>query len=576
MSTRPSSEALQREGLAAVYDDLEVIAAGGAGIVFSGVHRGLRRKVAIKLLLPAMMKSVPMRERALREARAMAQVEHPNVVRVYNAGIIQLTGADVALLTEGLTALRIAAVFPQNAKTVFIEMEWVEGGTLQDYIAKGQPLVQARAAAILLDLLSALDAVHANGIVHRDVKPANVMLTEDGDVKLTDFGLVNSQEAGLTRVGTKMGTPGYMPPEQDRDAKSADLTADLYAAAVAFHCLLRGRDPVGAHCHGVLAPMFCDLVEDRERDPERPELANFWRDIGEPLRAFIIRATRRAPEDRFDSAAEMATALREIENELLVTLPSPETLVATEGVDSLLDDGHTHPIELGQLPLVDLDDEDDILRPASDDDLPWDPNPTPRRLGRWIAAALALVLVIGVGAWSFNGQGESAPPADVASLNPIEQPVQMVETVASPEPGPSTELAAALVQPEPEVEPVGSSDPTARSNDRAEPEVERAVKRTVPVRAKIAVVEVVELEPEPEIEAPPRITVSGDAKAVWLSQRGTFHQLPADVPPGTYRLFVQYEGGERKQALDGFIEVTDGPATVLCSSQADVCKWRPM
>ena len=164
---------------------------GGMGEVYLAKHLSLGRTVALKLLSPALAAHDPACvKRFKREARAAAILEHPNIVTVYTAG--------------------------EEDGRHFIEMEFVQGQSLQDYLKQSGPMGVAEAARVLIEVVNALEYAHARHIVHRDIKPSNVMLRKDGAVKLMDFGLARdvTADSRLTLSGAVIGTPHYMSPEQ--------------------------------------------------------------------------------------------------------------------------------------------------------------------------------------------------------------------------------------------------------------------------------------------------------------------------------------------------------------------------
>ena len=531
MATTP--QPLRQEGLFKYYDDLHVIAAGGGGIVFRAHDRNLGRIVAVKLLLPSQMARPAARVRALREARAMAAVNHPNVVYINRIEEIRLTDADDTLLVESLKRLGMNGAFPKNSTTILIEMEWISGGSLQDRITRGEPFTQSESARILLEVLDALKEVHARGIVHRDIKAANILLTEDGTAKVSDFGLVNSQgDARLTRDDVMMGTPGYMAPEQARDAKSSDCRADLYAAGVVFHCLLRTKDPI--------AVPLCDVPQRMKEYPDDPTFDDFWRDIDPQVQEFIIQATQADRDQRFASAEEMSAGLGQVSGNLLVSLATPATIIAPEDPFSIPSPPRHEPVRVS-----DQDDEEDWDPLADDDELP------PRKR-RPLALALTLLLsALALGGWLWSAEdGE-----DVASATDA-PPMVTVEFSAE-------EVPTSSQQGE---KPISGIDLSSAEPPRDGGELKTAVVHKEPVKVSKR-----PTQPRPEVKpaaalpadppapkgSPLLITVSGDAEGVWL-KNGTFHKLPATLPEGDYQIFAQFPGGERTLARTDWIRVEDG------------------
>ncbi|QDS98771.1 serine/threonine protein kinase [Adhaeretor mobilis] len=202
---------------------LELIGAGGMGAVYKARQPGLDRLVALKILPEEFGHDVKFALRFTREARTLAKLSHPNIVSVFEFGKVE--------------------------DTYFFLMEFVDGSTLRDVVKAGQ-LAPQQALAIVPHLCDALQYAHDKGIVHRDIKPDNILIAIDGSVKIADFGLSRilgneSQQEILTGTHQVMGTPRYMAPEQLESSHSVDHRADIYSLGVVFYEMLTGELPIG-------------------------------------------------------------------------------------------------------------------------------------------------------------------------------------------------------------------------------------------------------------------------------------------------------------------------------------------
>jgi len=243
------------------------------GVVHRAVHETLDRIVAVKLVAPAFSADPQFRDRFLREARAVASLDHPAVVPVYDAG--------------------------ESDGVLYLAMRFVEGGDLAGLLARG-PLAPAAALAIAEQVAGALDSAHAAGIVHRDVKPANVML-EGARAYLTDFGLAkrDSGATALTEAGQVVGTLDYLSPEQI-EGGVVGVRSDVYAlACVLFHCLA-GVPPYQRESE--VQVMFAHVKG------EPPSLVERRPDLPRALDAVVARGMAKDPGVRFASAGELVAA----------------------------------------------------------------------------------------------------------------------------------------------------------------------------------------------------------------------------------------------------------------------------
>jgi hypothetical protein len=254
-----------------------VAGAGGMGVVLRATDTVLQRPVALKVLGAAGGLDVGAKARLIGEAKHLAKLQHPHVVSVYDAG--------------------------ESDGVVYIAMRWVEGPDLETVVAEEGPLAPDRAARIVGQVASALHAAHADGLVHRDVKPANVLLcAEDGHALLTDFGLTTGTDAGdgVTATGELIGTPDYAAPEQF-DGRPVDHRADVYALGGLAYRLLAGEVPYPRD--GTIAKLWAHANDApprlRDRVPDAPAA----------LDAAIARAMAKDPADRFPSAAAFAAAV---------------------------------------------------------------------------------------------------------------------------------------------------------------------------------------------------------------------------------------------------------------------------
>ncbi len=227
------------------YRVIEEIGRGGMGVVYLAEDERLKRRVALKLLSPAVAANPTLRERLRREARAAATISHPSVAVVY--------------------------ALEEIDEQLVLVSEYIPGTTLREAIAGG-PLPEPRALAIAADIARALAAAHDAGVIHRDLKPENVVMTPGGAVKVVDFGIAHMEGEGGTRLtveGALLGTPAYMAPEQlvgDR----VDPRADIYAAGIVLAEMLTGRHPLTTS-RGNALPAAVEPVITRaiEPDPKR-------------------------------------------------------------------------------------------------------------------------------------------------------------------------------------------------------------------------------------------------------------------------------------------------------------------
>jgi eukaryotic-like serine/threonine-protein kinase len=283
------------ELIAERYELRELVGTGGMSSVYKAHDRLLERTVALKVLHERFMSDDEHVERFKHEARAVAQLSHPNIVTVIDRG--------------------------ERDGRQFIVFEYVDGENLKALVVREAPLAERDAVRLVLQIARALAFAHQHGLVHRDVKPQNVLLPEDGEVKVTDFGIARSLdvEGGITQTGTVMGTSDYIAPEQARGAKATAQT-DVYALGIVLYELLTGEVPfTGDNFVAVAMQHINEPVPSvRERRP----------DVSPRLDAAVRRALAKNPRDRFPSmeafAAELQASLAEPHNG---AGPSDETIV---------------------------------------------------------------------------------------------------------------------------------------------------------------------------------------------------------------------------------------------------------
>lgn len=262
------------------YDIGEELGAGGMGLVVAGQHRQLDRRVAIKQLPAAFAEDASVRRRFMAEARVLASLDHPHVVPVYD--------------------------FVERDGVCLLVMELLPGGTLRSRVAAAGGFTAPHAVAVSLACISGLSAAHRRGILHRDVKPENMLFSASGVLKVTDFGIakvIGAPGTVLTRVGDVIGTPAYIAPEQVRGGPMSPAT-DEYAVATMLYELIAGTLPF-ADAGEAMALLFKHAYE-----APRP-LRDVAPGVPEPVAAVIMRGLATAPAERFATAEAFGAALAE-------------------------------------------------------------------------------------------------------------------------------------------------------------------------------------------------------------------------------------------------------------------------
>ncbi|MEU3772973.1 protein kinase [Streptomyces sp. NPDC032472] len=270
------------------YQLRDLLGAGGMASVYLAYDSALDRQVAIKTLHSDLGREQSFRERFRREAQAVAKLSHTNIVSVFDTGEGEVTfpggGSD-------------AAVMP------YIVMEYVEGqplgSVLEADIRQFGAMPADKALKVTADVLAALETSHEMGLVHRDIKPGNVMMTKRGVVKVMDFGIARAMQSGvtsMTQTGMVVGTPQYLSPEQAL-GRAVDARSDLYSVGIMLFQLLTGRIPFDAD--SPLAIAYAHVQEE----PVAPSAIN--RSITPAMDALVARALKKNPNERFPTAAAM-------------------------------------------------------------------------------------------------------------------------------------------------------------------------------------------------------------------------------------------------------------------------------
>ncbi len=404
------------------------LARGGMSTVYRATDTRLDRPVAVKVMDPRLAADPAFLTRFEREARSAARIDHPAVVDVHDQG----TG-----------------VLGDGEPVVFLVMELVEGGTLRDVLRARGALPVPTAVAVLGPVLDGLAQAHARGLVHRDVKPENVLISRTGEVKVADFGLVTAaSQAGASHAGMILGTVAYLAPEQVATG-AADARSDVYAAGVLAYELLTGVPPYTGDT--------AISVAYRHVHDDVPPPSSRAPDVPPELDDLIVRATRRDPAVRpVDAAAFLAALCRVVDRARITPAPPPVPPARPEPVDA----GHATTTAAPQrLP--------GIPGPRGTRALPreeaaWaavgapppppatDPDRLRRRsrrvFGAWVSVVAVLGLLVGAaGWWLADGRWTSMPTVVGVERAAAERLLLAADLVATVSVARDDEVAAGLV-----------------------------------------------------------------------------------------------------------------------------------
>lgn len=327
------------------YEVVEHLGQGGMADVYKAFHPGLAVYRALKVIRMELGAGPDFKERFQREAQAVAGLRHPNIVRMNDFGV-----------HDGL---------------YYMVMEFIEGRDLKIMLTERgpiQPLTEV--AEVVTQVASALSHAHEEGIVHRDVKPANIMRATDGQIILTDFGIAKmlTTDEPITQTGVGIGTPAYMSPEQAQGLPGVGPPTDIYSLGVVVYQMLSGRVPYSAD-----TPMAVALKVLNE------PLPSLEGDVPDAIRAVVRKATAKDPENRYASANALAEAL----DEAIASAPASSATVT--------------------MPLDDLDADADP--PAASDEVDTEPEPapaSPSSSGGWVVAGLLFALLAIGGMYYFR------------------------------------------------------------------------------------------------------------------------------------------------------------------------------
>ncbi|MBD8042396.1 Stk1 family PASTA domain-containing Ser/Thr kinase [Arthrobacter sp. Sa2BUA2] len=394
------------------YEVGELIGRGGMADVYLGRDSRLGRSVAIKVLRPDLARDPLFQSRFRREAQAVAGLNHPSIVSVYDTG--DQEAADGS---------------HDEVRLPFIVMEYVSGRTLRDLIKAGEISIDA-AVDYTLGVLAALEYSHRSGIVHRDIKPANVMVAADGRVKVMDFGIARAiadSAATMTQTQAVIGTAQYLSPEQAR-GETVDARSDLYSAACLFFEMLAGRPPFVGD-----SPVSVAYQHVREQPPKA---SSFNREVSPALDSVLERGLAKNREQRYQNAHAFSEALQAARRGEL----EPEQTGATEAIQMPKASVQPWPDEeprtramarvmeggpLTSMPAEDLQEDEGHSRLPVGTNQERDPRQKKRRRAWIITLFLALALLLAAGGiFAYNLANQPPPPPVSGSIPNVENMTQ--------------------------------------------------------------------------------------------------------------------------------------------------------
>ena len=274
------------------YEITQLLGEGGMSFVYKAIDKQLQRTVAIKTLKPVYVEQEKFVERFKREAQTAANLNHPNIVQIFDWGI---------------------------GDEPFFVMEYIEGSTLTSIISKKKTLSISDILFIGAQVSSGLQAAHSQGLVHRDIKPGNIMITPEGKVKVTDFGIVSLQneESDITKTGSILGTASYISPEQAQ-GKPVSKESDLYSLGTVLYELITGRPPFEGET---------PIATATKHITDKPEkLSSYRQNIPKGVENAILKLLHKYPKDRFKNAEDLRALLLQQKNQLQ-SIQTQENLV---------------------------------------------------------------------------------------------------------------------------------------------------------------------------------------------------------------------------------------------------------
>lgn len=270
---------------------------GAMGSVYLAQDTNLGRSVAVKMLAPGLVEDEDAVKRFDREARIIADLDHPNIGKIYRIG--------------------------HNQEQPYYAMEYVDGRSLDQVLKEQKRLGGKRAIDIMIQCCEGLRAAARKDIIHRDIKPANIMLTQDGQVKIVDFGIAKAflDDTFRTATGLIVGTPRYMSPEQGRGL-NVDMRSDIYSLGATFYHCLAGQAPFDAE-------NAISMIQKHMQDPVQ-EIHRFNPNVPDPLSRVIYGMMEKAPSDRMQTYDAVIAALEKVRNPRAESAPAASAEVASK------------------------------------------------------------------------------------------------------------------------------------------------------------------------------------------------------------------------------------------------------